>query len=64
MIIEGNEKHLVNASIYLKNAILELKNIPCKCTKENDLVCTKCALIDDIKNLRYDVNTEITNIIK
>lgn len=64
MIIEGIEKHLVNASIYLKNAILELKNIPCKCTEDNVLDCAKCALIDDIKNIRHDVNEEITTLMK
>ena len=64
MIIDETEKRLVNASLYLKEAIFELKNISCECTKENDLMCTKCCLIDDIKNIRHDVNSEISKMIK
>ena len=57
------EKDWINVSVYLKNAILELRNIPCGCTKENDLICTKCCLMDDIKNIRHDVNKEITRLM-
>ena len=64
MNIEETNKYLTNVSIFLKRAILELQNIPCGCTKENDLICTKCALLSDIKNIRHDVNAEISKIIK
>lgn len=57
MIVEGIEERLVNASIYFKNAILELKNIPCECDKGD--YCWRCCLLDDTKNLRNSINSEI-----
>lgn len=57
MIIEGVEKRLVNTSIYLKNAILEVKNIPCEC-KAGDY-CWRCCLLDDLKNQRSCIDKEI-----
>lgn len=58
MKVTGVEERLVNASIYIKNAILELQNIPCECTDSN--YCSRCMLIDDTKNLRACINNEIT----
>lgn len=59
MIVEGIEKRLVNASIYLKNAILEVKNITCEC-KGGDY-CWRCCLLDDLKNQRNCIDKEIRN---
>lgn len=56
MIVEGTEERLVKASIYLKNAILEVKNIECECTED---YCWRCCLIDDLKNQRSCINKEI-----
>jgi hypothetical protein len=61
MVIEGKEKRLVNASIYLKNAILELKAIPCECNKGD--YCNRCCLIDDVKNIKSDVEKALQEII-
>ncbi|MBM7836327.1 hypothetical protein [Clostridium sardiniense] len=58
MIIEGTEVKLVNASIYIKKAILEVKNIPCECT--NDDYCWRCCLLDDLKNQRSCIDEEIS----
>lgn len=58
MIIEGTEKRLVNASIYLKNAILELKNIPCECSEDES--CWRCDLLSEVKNVRKDIDDEIS----
>ena len=57
MGIERTSERLFNASIYVKNAILELKNIPCECTE--DIGCWRCDLIDDTKNIRKSINDEI-----
>ncbi|WP_099192179.1 hypothetical protein [Tepidibacter mesophilus] len=58
-------KKRVNASIYLKNAILELKNIPCKCKEEDENVgCNKCLLIEDARNIRADINKEISKVME
>lgn len=63
MIIKDNEKHLVTASLYIKNAIHELKALQCKCTKENVLDCYRCALIEDTKNIQKDIREEIRKMI-
>lgn len=57
----GVEERLINASIYIKNAILELQNIPCRCT--NDDYCDRCCLVDDTKNLRERINDEISKLL-
>lgn len=61
MDIVGVEERLLNASIYIKNAILELQNIPCRCT-DNDY-CDRCRLIDNTKNLRECINEEISKLL-
>lgn len=58
MIVEGTEKRLVNASIYVKNAILEVKNIACECTKDD--YCWRCCLLDDLKNHKSCIDEEIS----
>jgi len=64
--MDNKETHWLNASIYLKNAILELSAIECKCKKDDEieLDCDKCDLIVDIKNIRHDVNCVIDSLIK
>lgn len=56
------EVRLINASIYIKNAILELQNVPCKCMEEN--VCDRCLLLSDTKNLRNSIDEEIEKMYK
>jgi hypothetical protein len=58
LIIEGAERHLVNACVYLKYAILELKNIPCECNEDES--CWRCDLIDEVKSVRKDIHDEIS----
>lgn len=57
----SKERRLLNASMYLKNAILELKAIPCECGKE---YCDRCCLIDDVTNARKEVDDELHKILK
>lgn len=61
MKISGVEERLVNASIYVKNAILEFKNVPCKCTNNNR--CDRCVLLEDTTNIRERINDEITKLL-
>lgn len=58
MITEGAEKYLVGASIYTKNAVLEVKNIPCEC--DNRVLCWRCELLDKIKNTKEIIDGEIS----
>ncbi|WP_155241923.1 hypothetical protein [Clostridium pasteurianum] len=58
MIIEETERHLVMASVNLKHAILELKNIPCKCNEDES--CWRCDLLDEVRSVRKDINDEIS----
>lgn len=62
MEVKGAEERLVNASIYIKNAILELKNIKCECN--DDDYCTRCMLVDDTKNLKGCIDDEIRELLK
>ena len=57
MEIKGTEALLVNASLYVKKAVLELNKIPCECT--DDIECWRCDLISDTKNLRGCIDDTI-----
>lgn len=57
MIIGGTEKRLANASIFLKNAYIELMTIPCECSEDEG--CWRCDLLHEVKNVRKDINDEI-----
>lgn len=54
MEIKGEEKHLIVASMHIKNALIEIKKMSCKCA-EGDY-CERCTLVADTKNLKdcYD----------
>jgi hypothetical protein len=58
---ESKENRLLNASIYLKNAILELKAIPCECGEE---YCDRCCLVDDVVSVRTDIDDKLNEILK
>lgn len=58
MNMEETKTNLTKASIYLRKAISELKDIPCECTKDD--YCWRCCLLDDSKNLRGCINEEIS----
>lgn len=57
----GVEERLLNASVYIKNALLELQNVPCRCTNGN--YCNRCYLVDNTKNLRGCINDEIGKLL-
>ena len=61
MRVVETEERLINASIYIKNAMLELKNIHCKCSDTN--YCSRCVLLEDTQNLRNLINEEILNLL-
>ena len=50
MEIKGEEKYLIIASMHIKNALIEIKKMPCKCTEDD--YCERCMLIADTKNLK------------
>lgn len=57
----GKGQRLLNAGLYLRNAILELKAIPCECGEE---YCDRCCLVDDVTNLQKDIDKKLQKIIE